>query len=336
VVSQKGLQTTARREGETEPANWTRRHVLDLDDFSVEELAVVMTTADAMREILGREIPRVPTLRGVVVVNLFYENSTRTRTSFELAAKALGADTINIAASTSSVAKGESLIDTVRTVQALGANVVVMRHSQSGAPYLAARHSDLCFINAGDGWHAHPTQALLDIYTLRDRLGDLRGRKVVICGDITHSRVARSNMWALTALGAQVTLSGPPTLIPREFGAARELALPAVRVEHNFDRAIEDADVIMMLRLQAERQQAGLLPSLHEYAALYQLNDERLARAAVGAVVMHPGPMNEGIEISASVAHGSRSLIENQVTNGVAIRMALLYLVSGARREEKA
>jgi aspartate carbamoyltransferase catalytic subunit len=336
VVSQKGLRTTARREDEAAAVNWTRKHVLDLDDFSVEELAFVMTTADAMREILGREIPRVPTLRGVVVVNLFYENSTRTRTSFELAAKALGADTVNITASTSSVAKGESLVDTVRTIEALGADVVVMRHSQSGAPYLAARNSNVCFINAGDGWHAHPTQALLDIYTLRDQLGDLRGRKVVICGDISHSRVARSNMWAMTALGAQVTVSGPPTLIPREFAEARELALPPVTVEHNFDRAIEDADVIMMLRLQAERQQAGLLPSLREYAALYQLNDERLARAAPGAVVMHPGPMNEGIEISPSVAHGSRSLIESQVTNGVAIRMALLYLVSGARREEKA
>jgi aspartate carbamoyltransferase catalytic subunit len=287
-----------------------------------------------MREILGREIPRVPTLRGVVVVNLFYENSTRTRTSFELAAKALGADTVNIAASTSSVTKGESLVDTVRTVQALGADVVVMRHDQSGAPYLAARHSSLCFINAGDGWHAHPTQALLDIYTLRDRLGDMHGRKVVICGDITHSRVARSNMWAMTALGAQVTLSGPPTLIPREFAQPRELSLPPVTIDYNFDRAVSDADVIMMLRLQAERQQAGLLPSLREYAALYQLNDERLARAAPGAVVMHPGPMNEGVEISASVAHGSRSLIESQVTNGVAIRMALLYLVSGARRGE--
>jgi aspartate carbamoyltransferase catalytic subunit len=315
------------------PAAWQRRHVLDLDDFSVEEIELVMTTADAMKEVLAREVPRVPALRGTTVVNLFYENSTRTRTSFELAGKALGADVVNIAASASSVTKGESLIDTVRTVQALGAQIVVMRHPSSGAPYLAARHSQLSFINAGDGWHAHPTQALLDLYTLRETLGSVRGRKIVICGDITHSRVARSNLWGLTAMGATVTVSGPPTLIPRELTCPLEGKLPPVRVEYSFERALENADVVMMLRLQAERQQAGLLPSIREYAQLYQLTEERLARAAPGAVVMHPGPMNEGVEISAAVAHGARSLIESQVQNGVAVRMALLYLLAGKQRE---
>lgn len=312
---------------------WQRRHVLDLDDFTQDEINIVMSTTDAMAEVLGREVPRVPALRGVTVVNLFYENSTRTRTSFELAAKALGADVTNIAAATSSVTKGESLVDTVRTIQALGADIIVMRHPQSGAPYLAMRQSELSYLNAGDGWHAHPTQALLDIYTLRERLGTIRGRKVVICGDIAHSRVARSNIWGLTAMGADVTLCGPPTLLPREFLQPREGELPPVRVDYDFDRAIEGAEIVMMLRLQAERQQAGLLPSLREYATLYQLNDERLARAAGGVLVMHPGPMNKGVEIAASVAHGSRSLIEAQVKNGVAVRMALLYLVGARHRE---
>ena len=318
----------------TAPASWQRKHVLDVDDFSVEEIELVMTTTDAMREVLGRDVPRVPALRGTTVVNLFYENSTRTRTSFELAGKALGADVVNIAASASSVTKGESLIDTVRTVQALGAQIVVMRHPSSGAPYVAARNSELSFINAGDGWHAHPTQALLDLYTLRQTVGSVRGRKVVICGDITHSRVARSNMWTLTAMGAEVTVSGPPTLIPRELTCASEGLLPPVGVDYDFERALEKAEIVMMLRLQAERQQAGLLPSLREYAQLYQLTDERLAMAAPGAVVMHPGPMNEGVEIAASVAHGARSLIEPQVQNGVAVRMALLYLLAGRQRSE--
>ncbi|MEX2239017.1 MAG: aspartate carbamoyltransferase catalytic subunit [Dehalococcoidia bacterium] len=315
------------------PASWRRRHDLDRDDCTIDVIELVMTTADRMREVLGREVPRVPALRGTTVVNLFYENSTRTRTSFELAARTLGADIINIATASSSVTKGETLIDTVRTVQALGAQIIVMRHPSSGAPYLAMRHSNVSYINAGDGRHAHPTQALLDLYTLRDAVGSVRGRKVVIAGDITHSRVARSNIWGLTAAGAEVTLSGPPTLIPREYACASEGRLPPVKVDYDFDRAIEGADVVMMLRLQGERQQAGLIPSLREYAQLYQLTEERLARAARGAVVMHPGPVNQGVEIAPEVAHGSHSLIEAQVTNGVAIRMALLYLIAGHRRE---
>ncbi|MPZ23703.1 MAG: aspartate carbamoyltransferase catalytic subunit [Dehalococcoidia bacterium] len=335
MVGQQQAPSPAVEEIGAQPTRWTRRHVLDIDDFSVEEIELVMSQADAMSEVLSRDVPRVPALRGVTVVNLFYENSTRTRTSFELAAKALGADVVNIADSASSVTKGESLVDTVRTVQALGADIVVMRHAQSGAPYLAMRHSEVSFLNAGDGWHAHPSQALLDLYTLRQRIGSVRGRKVVICGDVAHSRVARSNIWGLATMGAQVVLSGPPTLIPREFSGPQEGLLPPVRVDHDFNSAIEGADVVMMLRLQAERQQSGLLPSLREYALLYQLDEERLARAASGAVVMHPGPMNEGVEISPAVAHGARSLVESQVTNGVAVRMALLYLVGNRRREAR-
>jgi aspartate carbamoyltransferase catalytic subunit len=299
-----------------------------------------------MKEVLAREVPRVPALRGSTIVTLFYEDSTRTRASFELAGKVLGADVINVSAAGSSIKKGESLIDTVRTLQAIGADVLVMRHYASGAPYLAAREADFHVVNGGDGWHAHPTQALLDAYTIRARLGDLRGRKVVIVGDIAHSRVARSNLWALTTLGAEVVVCGPPTLLPvgldgscrhdaeeHDPSASLRAGLPPVRVEHDLDRAVEGADVVMALRLQRERQQVGLLPSLREYSRLYQVNGERLARARPGAVVIHPGPMNEGIEISADVAHGARSLIEEQVTNGVAVRMAVLYLLLGGRTE---
>jgi aspartate carbamoyltransferase catalytic subunit len=316
---------------------WRRRHLLDVADFSGTELELVLSTADAMKEVLAREVPRVPALRGRTVVTLFYEESTRTRASFELAGKVLGADVINISASGSSVQKGESLIDTVRTIQAIGADLLVMRHPASGAPYLAAREATFCVVNAGDGWHAHPTQALLDLYTLRSRLGDMHGRKVVIVGDIAHSRVARSNLWALTAMGAEVTVCGPPTLLPPGLGScaadASETELPPVRVELDLGRALEGADVIMALRLQKERQQSGLLPSLREYARLYQVNGDRLARAKPGAFVLHPGPMNEGIEISREVAHGARSLIEEQVTNGVAVRMAVLYLLLGGKAE---
>ena len=312
---------------------WTRRHVLDLDDFSRAEIDAVMETTSAMKEVLGREVPRVPALRGKTIVTLFYEASTRTRASFELAAKALGADVINIAASGSSVQKGESLYDTVRTLQAVGAQMLVMRHGSSGAPYLVARHVEMNVVNGGDGWHAHPTQGLLDIYTMRSHLGDLRGKRVVIVGDIAHSRVARSNIWGLTALGADVAVCAPPTLLPfgmrpGEAPAEEPLALPRVTVETDLDRAVEGADVVMALRLQLERMTSGLLPSLREYARLYQVNEERLARARPGALAMHPGPMNEGVEISPAVARSLQSTIEEQVTNGVAVRMAVLYLLA--------
>src|SRR5438132_6247711 len=327
------------------PRAWTRSHLLDVDDFAPAELEVVMQTTDAMKEVLGRDVPRVPALRGKTIVTLFYEASTRTRASFELAGKALGADVINISAGGSSVEKGESLIDTVRTLQAVGADVLVMRHWAAGAPYLVARHLQAAVINAGDGAHAHPTQALLDLYTIRNHPGDVRGRRVVIVGDIEHSRVARSKIWSLSAMGAEVIVCGPPTLLPAglrsqkasrptvEENGREAMALPPVQVETNHERALEGAEVVMTLRLQKERMQGGLLPSLREYATLYQLNEERMSRAQTGALVMHPGPMNEGIEISPGLASSLQSVIEEQVTNGVAVRMAVLYLIARGTKQ---
>ena len=335
VVDARSTAPVVEGDGASEvaPVPFRRRHLLDLDDFTSQEILKVLDTADIMKEILRRPIKKVPTLRGKTVVTLFYEASTRTRVSFEVAAKNLGADTASIAASSSSVSKGESLVDTLCTLQALGADAVVIRHSYSGAPYLAARYLNGSVINAGDGWHAHPTQGLLDAYTIRSKLGPLAGRRMVILGDILHSRVARSNIWALTKLGMEVTLCGPATLLPSWFiqTAARNdgMVMPGVKVSFDLDRCIEGADVVMALRLQLERMQAGLLPSMREYIRMYQLNSGRLARANPGALVMHPGPMNEGIEISPEVAHGAQSVIEEQVANGVAIRMALLYLLIG-------
>ena len=313
---------------------WQHRHILDLDDFTREEVELVFEITDAMAEILTRDVKRVPTLRGKTIVTLFYEPSTRTRASFELAAKNLSADTVSLDASKSSVVKGESLVDSLRTIQALGADVIVMRHSQSGAPYLATQHLDTSIINGGDGWHAHPSQALLDLYTIRRHLRELANLKVVIVGDIMHSRVARSNIWGMTTMGAKVILCAPPTLLPR--GLADFISrceLPNVGVESRIESALEGADVVMPLRLQRERQQSGLLPSLREYIQRYQLTEERLSLAKPYALVMHPGPMNEGIEISPEVAYGTQSVIEEQVTNGVAIRMALLYLIAGGKNK---
>jgi len=321
-------------EGARPTGAWNHHHVLDLDDFTVPEIETVLHLADRMREVLDRRIARMPALRGFTVVNLFYEPSTRTRVSFELAGKVLGADVISVTANTSSVVKGESLIDTVRTLRAMRADAIVMRHSIAGAPYLAATNTDASIINAGDGAHAHPTQALLDLYTIKSRLGGIAGKRVVMIGDISHSRVARSDMWGLAAMGAEVVLCGPPTLLPRGLRAQdrpphAEAALPHVTIETDIDRAIEGADVVMALRLQSERQQGGLLPSIREYAQLYQVTEKRLAKAKPDHVLMHPGPKNEGIEIAGAVAAGQHSIIEEQVTNGVAIRMALLYLLSG-------
>jgi len=306
---------------------WTRHDILDVDDWSREEFEQVLETAAAMGEILGRPIRRTPALRSKTVVLFFAEASTRTRVSFELAARALSADVVNISVSGSSVEKGESLLDSVRTLQALGGDVIVLRHSSSGAPYFVADRVDAAVVNAGDGWHAHPTQALLDAFTLRARLGSLSNKRIAIVGDILHSRVARSNIHALRALGAEVVLCGPPTLIP---AAWRCGAVPAgVRVELDLDRALLHADAVMVLRLQRERMAAGLLPSLREYARVWGVTEARLARAAPTAPVLHPGPMNEGVEIDAAVAHGPRSVIEEQVANGVAVRMAILYLLAG-------
>jgi aspartate carbamoyltransferase catalytic subunit len=329
-----------------EAGAWPHRHLLDVDALSWPDIELVLRTTDAMREVLARPIAKVPVLRGTNVTILFYEASTRTRVSFEVAARNLSADVVNIAVSASSVTKGESLIDTVKTVEALGARILVIRHAASGAPYLAARHFGGHVLNGGDGWHAHPTQALLDLYTMRATLAGampdgplpggrfLSGRKVVILGDLLHSRVARSNIWTLTAAGADLWLCGPATLL-RGFDAwaragAGGTADRRFTVTSDLSAALRDADVVMALRIQQERMAAGLLPSLREYAARFALTTERLRLAKPDAFVLHPGPMNEGVEIAPDVAAGPRSVITDQVTNGVAVRMALLYLLAGS------
>jgi aspartate carbamoyltransferase catalytic subunit len=310
-----------------------RKHVLDLVGFTREEFEQVFDQADAMGEILSRRIKQVPTLRGTNIVNAFYEPSTRTRISFELAAKALSANVVNFTAKSSSVVKGESLVDTLHTLEALGADIVVMRHGLPGAPYLVARHFSGPVINAGDGRHAHPTQGLLDLYTMWRHFGQIKGLKVVIVGDIIHSRVARSNLWGLSNLGADVVICGPPTLLgPSSYW---EALFPRLRVSHSLDEAIVGANVVMMLRLQKERQEAGLLSTAREYIRLFCLTPERLSQADPDALVMHPGPMNEGVEIAPEVAHSAQSVIEEQVTNGVAVRMALLYILAGPWVEEE-
>ena len=318
-----------------------RRHLLDLDDWSPGELRAVLGRAEHLRGPLERRELEAHPLHAEVLVNLFYENSTRTRVSFERAGRLLGAEVINVTAAASSVTKGESLRDTVETLAALGATLVVVRSPLAGAPDAIARAITAGVVNAGDGWHAHPTQALLDAFTLQQHLGTLEGKRIVIVGDLLHSRVARSNAWSLTALGAEVVLCGPATLLPpgaaalyasrpvSATGAARR-----VRVEGNIERALEGADAVMALRLQRERQQAGLLPSLREYARGWGLDEARLALAKPGALVLHPGPMNEGVEIAPAVAHGTQSVIEEQVANGVAVRMAVLLMVAQAAREK--
>ena len=314
----------------------TRLNVLDLDDFTREEIEEVLRNTTAMKEVMHRDIKKVPTLRGKTIITLFFEPSTRTRVSFEQAGKILSADVINVSGGGSSIEKGESLYNTALTIQAMNADVIVIRHPHAGAPHFLARHLDSCVINAGDGAHAHPTQALVDLYTIQSRLGELQGLKVVIFGDIMYSRVARSNLWGLTKMGAQVVLCAPPTLIPTDFvngyRSAEGHPFASIQIETSAERAIEDADVVMALRLQLERQQAGHLPTLREYSRMYGITPKRLELAKPNALVMHPGPMNEGIEIDPEVAHGARSVIQEQVTNGVAIRMALLYsLVTPAR-----
>lgn len=299
------------------------KHLLGLKDLTPQEIELILDTAGPMKEIIQRDIKKVPTLRGKLVVTLFYEPSTRTRTSFELAAKYMGADTVSIATSTSSVTKGESLRDTAQTLAAMGADAVIIRHSAAGSPVLLSRYIKASVINGGDGMHEHPTQALLDMFTIREKLGRIEGLKVVILGDILHSRVARSNIWGLTKMGAEVRVAGPPTLIPQGIENL------GVKVFYRVEEALRGADVINVLRIQRERQKKGLFPSLREYALLYQLTPERLRLAKPNALVLHPGPMNRGIEISPAVADGLQSAINEQVTNGVAVRMALLYLLIG-------
>ena len=312
-------------------AGTNRKHILDVDVLSEDEIINILDQTDAMSEVLRRDIKKVPALRGRVVVTLFYEASTRTRISFEEAGKILSADVINMSSSGSSVDKGESLLNTGLTLQAMGVDVIVLRHPYSGAPNLLAKHlPKVSIINAGDGLHAHPTQALLAAYPVRSKLGSLKGMKIVIVGDVLHSRVARSAIWAFTKLGAEIVLSGPNTLMPIGLNLVdgRANVLPPVSVQPDLDEAIRGADVVMALRLQNERQNGGYLPSLREYIRRWQITKDRLSSASKEVLVMHPGPMNEGIEMSTEVAHGGRSLIEEQVTNGVALRMALLYQVS--------
>jgi len=299
-----------------------RKDLLGLEDLTAEEIVSILDTARTFREVLDRPIPKVPSLRGITAANLFFEASTRTRLSFELAQKRLSADTVNFQTSGSSVSKGETLKDTARNIEAMGIHVVVIRHQSSGAPHYLARNLDAAIINAGDGTHEHPTQGLLDIYTMREKKGRIDGLKVAIIGDIMHSRVARSNIWGLTKLGASVTIAGPATMMPAEverFG---------VTVASRVEEAIEGADVVNILRIQLERQRAGLYPSLREYARVYGVTQERLQGARPDAIVMHPGPMNRGVEIAQDVADGEHSVILEQVTNGVAVRMAVLYLLA--------
>lgn len=304
--------------------NWNKKDLLGLEYLTREEIELILNTADSFKEVTTREIKKVPALRGKTVVNLFYEPSTRTRVSFELAAKRLSADVINIASETSSVRKGETLIDTGKNIEALKADIIVMRHNYSGAAMILASHLNISVVNAGDGWHEHPTQALLDMFTLKEKLGKLDGVKVSIVGDIAHSRVARSNIWGLTKLGAKVTVCAPRMLIPpgiEEMGAS---------VTNELDEALREADAVNVLRMQFERDQNSAFPQQMEYFMKYGITEERLAKAKKNLIIMHPGPINRGIEMSSEVADCPQSVILEQVTNGIAVRMAVLFLVSQA------
>jgi aspartate carbamoyltransferase catalytic subunit len=304
----------------------SQRHLLGIEPLDVKDIPAILDTADSLREILDRPIKKVPALRGKTVVNLFYEPSTRTRSSFEMAERVLSADSLSIATASSSAAKGETLIDTVRNIEAMSPDMIVLRHASSGAPHFLARHCRSVIVNAGDGAHEHPTQALLDALTLRQKKGRVKGLKVAIVGDLMHSRVARSNIYCLTKLGAQVVLCGPPTLVP----PGLDTLAP---VTHDMNQAIEGADAIMMLRVQFERMTGGYFPSVREYHVRYGLTVERLRRAKRDVLILHPGPMNRGVEIASDVADGPYSVILDQVTNGVAVRMAVLFLLLGGAGE---
>lgn len=299
------------------------KDLLGIRELDGEEIELILDTAESFREISTRAVKKVPTLRGRTIVSLFLEPSTRTRVSFELAGKRLSADVVNISARASAVAKGECLKDTAKTIEAMNADLVVMRHSAAGAPHFLAKLIECGVINAGDGAHEHPTQALLDLFTIKERLGKIEGLQVVVIGDIAHSRVARSNILALTELGASVTVVGPPTLIPVGIGEM------GCEVSYDLDTVLSQADVVYALRIQLERQTETLFPSLREYAALFGLNEERAGRLKKNALIMHPGPMNRGVEITAEVADLPQSVVTDQVANGVAVRMAILYLLIG-------
>jgi aspartate carbamoyltransferase catalytic subunit len=306
--------------------SFPHRHLLGIEPLEAQEIQTILDTADGLKEILDRPIKKVPALRGKTVINLFYEPSTRTRSSFEVAERVLSADSLSIATAASSVTKGETLLDTAKNLEAMNPDMVIMRHSSSGAPHFLARHCRFSVVNAGDGAHEHPTQALLDALTMRQRKGRLKGLRVAIVGDILHSRVARSNLWLLSKMGASVVLCGPPTLLPPGIEAMAP-------VTYRVDEAVEGADVVMMLRLQMERMSGGFFPTTREYFRHFGLTEERVRRAKKDVLVMHPGPMNRGVEIASEVADGPYSVILDQVTNGVAVRMAVLYLLLGGSAE---
>ncbi|MFH1228648.1 MAG: aspartate carbamoyltransferase catalytic subunit [Planctomycetota bacterium] len=307
---------------------WTKKHLLGLEDLSADEINLIFDTARSFKEISSRNIKKVPALRGKVVVNMFIEPSTRTKTSFSLAAKRLSADVTDLSPSTSSLVKGESLKDTALNIEAMGIDIVIIRHTAPGAPHLLARTINASVINAGDGAHEHPTQGLLDIFTILEQKGSIKGLKVAVVGDITHSRVARSNIWGLKKLGAEIIAVGPATLIPPDIEKL------GVRISYDIDEVIKEVDVINILRIQLERQQRCLFPSIREYARLFGINSERIKKAKKDILIMHPGPINRGVEITSDVADGKRSVILQQVTNGLAVRMAVLYLVSGSNLTE--
>lgn len=301
------------------------KHLLGIKELQPQDIETILSTAENFKQVLQRPIKKVPALRDTTIANIFFENSTRTRTSFELAEKRLGADVVNFAASSSSVAKGETLIDTVHNILAMKVDMVVMRHSASGAPWFLSQHIDASIINAGDGVNEHPTQGLLDAFSMREKLGDLKGRTVAIIGDIMHSRVAMSNIYCLQKLGAEVIVSGPPTLIPKH------IASLGVKVEYNVPKALAQCDVANVLRIQLERQHKPLFSSLREYALFYGVNKSMLESLNKEIVILHPGPINRGVEINSDVADGPHSIILDQVENGVAVRMAVVYLLSGNR-----
>jgi aspartate carbamoyltransferase catalytic subunit len=305
-------------------------HLLGIEPLTSDEITLILDTAEGFSDIASREIKKVPTLRGKTVVNFFVEPSTRTRSSFELAEKRLSADSLNFSTSTSSLVKGETLLDTLRNLEAMDPDFIVLRHSEAGAPHFLAKHGKTSIVNAGDGAHEHPTQALLDAFTIRRKKARIAKLKIAIVGDILHSRVARSNVLLLAKMGAEVTVCGPPTLLPRGLGHL------GTKVTHRMDEAVEGADVVMMLRIQRERMKGGFFPTLREYAAFYGLDATRLKRAAPDAIVMHPGPINRGVEIMGDVADGNASVILDQVRAGVAVRMAVLYLLAGGDREAAA
>lgn len=307
--------------------NLNRKDILSIKELKKDEIELILDTAESFKEVAERDIKKVPTLRGKTVINLFFEASTRTRSSFEIAGKRMSADVINISASTSSTAKGETLIDTARNLQAMNPDIVVLRHPSSGAPALIAKHVKASIINAGDGCHEHPSQALLDLLTIRQAKGRVAGLRVAIIGDIAHSRVARSNIYGLQTMGAEVIVAGLPTMIPCE------IEKMGVKVFNSIDEAIDGADVIMMLRIQKERMDGPLFPTEREYSMLFGLNAKRLEKAKKDVTIMHPGPVNRGVEISPDVVDGPSSVILNQVANGLAVRMALLFLLSGGRHE---